>query len=87
MLLEQPKHSDITFSIVVDNVFPVFPAKSTLTLRDISITKLQIPMTSDLAVTDYKVQRATFQTTVLDLYRKSNSESGDLHKKFYSIYV
>lgn len=44
-------------------------------------------MTLGFAVTDYKVQGATFQIAVLDLHRKSNSGSGGSHKKICSTYV
>lgn len=65
----------------------VFTAKSTLIIRSINITRLQIPMTPGFAVTNYKIERATFQTAVLDLHRNSNLGSKGSHKKFCSTYV
>ena len=44
-------------------------------------------MTPGFAVTDYKVQGATFQTAVLDLRRGSKSDGMVLHKRFCSTYV
>ncbi len=70
-----------------ENVFPVFPARSTLTMRGISVTSLQIPMTLGFAITDYKVQEATFRTVVLDLHRDSKARDKGLHKRFCSTYV
>lgn len=60
ILLEQPKHLDIIFPIVIKNIFPVFSAKSTLMRCGISITRLQISMMSGIAFKDYKVQRVIF---------------------------
>lgn len=69
------------------NVFSVFPPKSTLTIRGISVTRLQIPMTPRFAVTDYKVQGATFRTVILDLHRHSKCKDKSSYKRFYSTYV
>lgn len=69
MLLEQPKHSDIIFLIVTENVFSIFSAEFILMLRDISIIKLQISITLHFAVMDYKVQGATFQIAMLNLHK------------------
>lgn len=70
-----------------ENVFPIFLAKSTLTICGISITRLQIPMTPGFAVTEYKVQGATFQSAILDLHRNSKSGDKGSHKRFCSTYV
>lgn len=79
MLLKQLKHLEIMFLMVVKNIISVFPTKSTLILRDISVTRLQIPIMLGFAVTDYKVQGTLFQTVILDLYKKFNSKSGGLY--------
>lgn len=60
ILLKRPKRLEITFLILLKNVFLVFLAKSTLTIYNISITRLQIPITPGFAVTDYMIQEATF---------------------------
>ncbi len=56
-------------------------------MRGMSVTRLQIPMTPGFAVTDYKVQGATFRTAVLDLHRHSKSRDKGSHKRFCSTYV
>lgn len=63
-------------------VFLVFPTKSILILRDISVTRVQIPITPSFVVINYKIQEVTFRTAILDLHRKSNSENRGLIKKF-----
>ncbi len=84
---KRPQHSGIVFSMLPENVFPIFPAKSTLTRRGISVTRLQIPIISEFAVTDYKSQEATFRTVVLDVHNHSKSRDKGLHKRFCSTYV
>lgn len=44
-------------------------------------------MTPGSAVTNYKVQGATFQTAVLDLRKGSKKDGRILHKRFCSTYV
>lgn len=68
-------------------MFLIFLSKSTLTIRDINIIRLQIPMTPGFAIKDYKVQETIFQIAVLDLQSKSNSGNKNMYKRFYSIYI
>lgn len=44
-------------------------------------------MTPGFAITDYKVQGATFKEAVLDLRRKSVDKTKNSHKTFCSTYV
>lgn len=55
ILLKQLKRLEITFLMLLKNVFLVFLAKSTLIIRNISIIRLQIPMTLGFAVMDYMI--------------------------------
>ncbi len=87
VLLERPQRSWIAFLILPENVFPVFLAKSTSTMRGISVTRLQIPMTPEFAITDYKVQGATFRTVMLNLHKHFKSTDKGLHKRFCFTYV
>lgn len=41
--------------MLVENVFPIFPAKSILMLPGINVTRLEILITPNFAVIDYKV--------------------------------
>ncbi len=47
----------------------------------------QVPICSAFALTEYKVQRATFTTAVLDLQRGQKSQWISTHKRFCSTYV
>lgn len=44
-------------------------------------------MIPGFAVTDYKVQRATFRSTVLDLRRESKLDGQNSYKRFCSNYI
>lgn len=87
VLLERTQHLDINFSMLPKNMFSIFPAKSTILVRDISIIRLQIPMTLNFAISGYKVQRATFQITLLDLLHNSKAGDKSSYKRLCSTYV
>lgn len=87
VLLQRPKKSTSLFPYLPNDIFPVFPTKSTLTIRGISVSRLQIPMTPGFAVTDYKIQGATFRSALLDLRRGSKINGSGGHKRFCSTYV
>lgn len=83
---------DIQYEGLPPDVFPVFPTQSTLTFDDnIKIQRKQIPLTPAFAMTEYKVQGASFKTAVLDLHWPDGTERGDeadwRHKRFFSVYV
>ena len=84
------------------NVFPIFPARLTLTFNgNVKISRLQIPIAPAFALTEYKVQRATFKFAIFDLRRKKkvneagttiqskNAKNDDewTQKRFCSMYV
>ncbi len=87
ILLKMSQHSEIAFLMLPENVFLVFLAKSTLTMYDSSVTRLQILMMLGFTITDYKVQGATFQTIVHNLHKHSKSKDKSLHKKFCFTYI
>lgn len=82
---------DSTFGYKLSNtskkVFPIFLAKSIIPVDDISITKLQILIKPSFVVLGYKVQRASFQKVVPNLYHNSKVRDKNLHKRFHSTYV
>ncbi len=86
MLLQRQHPLKAAFPDLPTNVFPLFPVKSTVSLQGISINRMQIPLTPAFAVTDYKVQGATFKTAILDLQR-SQFANNVSHKAFCSTYV
>lgn len=86
LLLQKSSPSRVRFPELAENVVPVFPAISTVSLKKLAVSRLQIPITPGFASTDYKVQGGTFKPAVLDLRRKTTTHSV-MHKRFCSTYV
>ncbi len=74
------------FPTLPPNVYPVFPDRSTLKLPQGDISRLQLPITLGFALTEYKVQGATFDSVVVDLKRQSKGVIAT-HKRFCSTYI
>lgn len=55
-------------------------------MHGVSVVRKQVPLTPGFAVTDYKVQGATFKEAILDLRRGRSSEVKS-HRRFCSTYV
>lgn len=55
ILFQRDANLKIPFLILLANVYPVFPNRSTILLPTGSIFRLQIPITLGFALTDYKV--------------------------------
>ena len=52
------------------------------------VKRLQVPVSPDFALTEYKVQGSTYQNVVLDLHRPSKPHGQDgSHKRYCSVYV
>ena len=86
MLLQRQHLLKVAFPDLPANVFPLFLVKSTVSLQGISINRMQILLTPAFAVTDYKVQGATFIIAILD-FQHSQFANNVSHKAFCSIYV
>ena len=76
----------ILFPGLAFNVYPMFPVRSVVTAKKTSIHRRQIGLTPGFAFTEYKVQRAMFESAVWDLQQK-NKRREENHKQFCSIYV
>ncbi len=87
ILLQRGKHLKTPFPTLPPDVYPVFPDRSTLKLPKATISRLQLPITLGFALTEYKVQGATFDTAVVDLKRQSKGSRVSTHKRFCSTYV
>lgn len=56
-------------------------------MHDISDIRLQIPMMPGFVISEYKVQRTTFQIAVLDLHHNSKTGDKNSHKRFRFTYI
>ena len=53
-----------------------------------SVTRYQVPVTPAWAVTDYKVEGATYDAITVDLHRQNkSSKDGSSHRTYCSNYV
>lgn len=86
MLLQKNINLKLLFPTLPFNVYPIFPERSSVSFRNGSISRLQIPITLAFAQTDYKVQGAIFTSAIINLKRLSKF-SGSTHKQFCSTYV
>ena len=87
ILLQREKNLKTPFSTLPPNVYLVFPDRSSIKLAQGSISRLQLPITLGFALSDYKVQGATFESAVVDLKRQSKVFAAAGHKRFCSTYV
>ena len=77
----------IPFQGLLFNVYPVFLVRSMVSAKKTSINRHQIGLTLGLPFTEYKIQRAMFESAVLDLRRKSKKRGGESHKHICSTYI
>ena len=84
--MKQNKPLKTLFLILLPNVYPVFLDCSTVKLPQRDISRLQLSIISGFALTEYKIQGATFDNAVIDLKRHSR-EDNVIHKQFCSTYI
>ena len=92
MLLQRPAALDVQYKDLPFDVFPLIPTESTITFNgNVKIKTQQLPLASTFALTEYKVQGATFKKAVLDLRRparhKTQKKKDWNHQQFCSVYV
>ena len=79
------KHS--RFEGLEAKVIPVFPVEKSITVKEYSVRRRQVPMCPAFSLTDYKVQSSTLTTAVLDLKDDPSAKGQDSHKKHCSLNV
>ena len=67
-----------------EDLIPVFPITRSITIKNSSIRRTQVPMCAAFSLTDYKVQGQTLTEAVLDLKDDSSIGGQDEHRKFCS---
>jgi len=75
------------FGDLEDGVVPVFPITRSISIKNCSIRRRQIPMCPAFSLTDYKVQSQTLSEALLDLGEDNSIKSRDPHRKFCSFIV
>lgn len=75
------------FLYLLKDLFPVFLTKLTLIIQRISVLQLQISMIPGFAIIDYKLQRSTFWSIILDLRSGNKTSNNKSYNRFYLTYV
>jgi len=73
------------FEGLEDGIVPIFPIERSITIKNNSIRRKQVPMCAAFCVTDYKAQGQTFSE--VDLKHDSKANGRDSHRIFCSINV
>jgi len=76
-----------SFEALEDGIVPIFPIERSITIKNNSIRRKQVPMCSAFCVTDHKAQGQTFSEGVVDLKHDSKAKGRDSHLVFCSINV
>jgi hypothetical protein len=87
VLFQQENSKRCAFEDLDTNVVPVFPLERSITIKEYSVRRKQVPMCPAFSLTDYKVQGMTLTAAVLDLKDNPSAKGQDEHKKFCSMYV
>src|ERR1700740_1762739 len=76
-----------SFEAVEDGIVPIFPIERSITIKNNSIRRKQVPMCAAFRVPDYKAQGQAFLEGVVDLKHDSKAKGRDGHRIFCSINV
>jgi len=88
MLFQQDSTTNPVFPEMGSTAIPIFCSSGTVKIGNMSVTRHQVPVTPAWAITDYKVQGATYEAVTLDLHRQNiSSTDGPSHKIYCSNYV
>ena len=83
VLLRQNRNRGARFTSLEDSSIPVFPIERSITIKNHSIRRGQVPMCAAFSLTDYETQGQTFSKALLDLVSKGR----DSHREFCSLYI
>ena len=83
VLFRQSRNRGAHFTSLEDDIVPVFPIERSITIKNHSIRRRQVPQCAAFSLTDYKSQAKTFSEALLDLKPKGR----DWHREFCSFYV
>jgi hypothetical protein len=87
VLFQQEHAKGPVFEGLEPKVIPIFPLESSITIKNYSVRRKQVPMCPAFGLTDYKIQGSTLITAILDLKDDPTIKGQSRHKKFCSLYV
>ncbi|KAN0068442.1 hypothetical protein V8E54_013638 [Elaphomyces granulatus] len=72
------------FEGLEDGIVPIFPIERSITIKNNSIRRKQVPMCAAFCVTDYKAQGQTFSEGVVDLKHDSKANGRDCWHEWFN---
>jgi hypothetical protein len=69
------------------DIIPVFPSEQSITIKQYSIQRKQVPIYPVFSFTDYKVQGSILTTAILDLKYSTTIKRQDSYRNFCLIYI
>jgi len=87
VLFQQENTKGPIFDSLEPKLVPVFPLESSITIKNYSVRRKQVPMCAAFGLTDYKIQGSTLPIAILDLKDDPSIKGQSEHRKFCSLYV
>ena len=88
VLFEPLSSKNAVFPEIGSTAVPIFCSSTSDKVGNISVVRHQVPVTPAWAITDYKVQGATYDNITVDLHRPENNKNKETrHKRYCSNYV
>jgi hypothetical protein len=88
ILFDPLSSKNAVFPEIGSTAVPVFSSSTSVKVDNISVVRHQVPVTPAWAMTDYKVQGATYDNITVDLHRSDNNKNKETrHKRYCSNYV
>src|SRR6266850_959934 len=88
ILFEQLSPKQAVFPGMGSTAIPIFCSSTSVKIENMSVVRHQVPVTPAWAITDYKVQGATYDNITVDLHRPENNKNKETrHKRYCSNYV
>jgi hypothetical protein len=88
IIFEPLSLKNVVFPEIGSTAVPIFCTSNSVRVENISVIRHQVPVTPAWAITDYKVQGATYDNITVDLHRPGNNINKETrHKQYCSNYV
>lgn len=82
LLFKPNRPKSFSFPALDQDILPVFPLETSITIKGYSVRRRQIPICAAFCLTDYKVQGATLSSATLDLKNSRKHRSRDSHRRY-----
>jgi hypothetical protein len=88
ILFEQASPTTAFFPEMGSTATPIFCSSGSVKIRNMSVTRHQVPVTPAWAITEYKAQGSTYDRVIVDLHLLSTSnKDASSHRRYCSANV